>query len=141
MRIDSHLKIWTSQLIFKSEFFQSKKKTLNWEIGQLINGSWLFLDDDEDISAPMEGDDDEDVEGKGDVPEKEIKEETNEEGEIEKETPMEQQAEEDDVDPLDAYMEEVKQEVKKFNMGAMKGNDKVSAGGDCDENYTNYCTN
>lgn len=74
----------------------------------------------------MEGDDDEDVEGKGDVKEKEIKEETNEEGEKEKETPMEQQAEEDDVDPLDAYMEEVKQEVKKFNMGAMKGNDKVS---------------
>lgn len=74
----------------------------------------------------MEGDDDEDLEGKGDVKEMEIKEETNEEGEKEKETPMEQQAEEDDVDPLDAYMEEVKQEVKKFNMGAMKGNDKVS---------------
>lgn len=84
-------------------------------------------DDDEDISAPMEGDDDEDVEDKGDVTEKEIKEETNEEGEKEKETPMEQQAEEDDVDPLDAYMEEVKQEVKKFNMGAMKGNDKKGA--------------
>uniref|UniRef100_A0A3B5B1E7 Probable ATP-dependent RNA helicase DDX46 n=1 Tax=Stegastes partitus TaxID=144197 RepID=A0A3B5B1E7_9TELE len=50
-----------------------------------------------------------------------------EEGEQEKETPMEQQAEEDDVDPLDAYMEEVKQEVKKFNMGAMKGNDKKGA--------------
>uniref|UniRef100_A0AAQ5X538 Probable ATP-dependent RNA helicase DDX46 n=1 Tax=Amphiprion ocellaris TaxID=80972 RepID=A0AAQ5X538_AMPOC len=31
----------------------------------------------------------------------------------------------DDVDPLDAYMEEVKQEVKKFNMGGVKGNDKV----------------
>lgn len=74
----------------------------------------------------MEGDDDEDLEGKGDVKEMEIKEETNEEGEKEKATPMEQQAEEDDVDPLDAYMEEVKQEVKKFNMGAMKGNDKVS---------------
>uniref|UniRef100_A0A8C7XBC4 Probable ATP-dependent RNA helicase DDX46 n=1 Tax=Oryzias sinensis TaxID=183150 RepID=A0A8C7XBC4_9TELE len=45
----------------------------------------------------------------------------------EKETPMEQQAEEDEVDPLDAYMEEVKQEVKKFNMSDMKGNDKVRA--------------
>uniref|UniRef100_A0A4W6DPN9 RNA helicase n=1 Tax=Lates calcarifer TaxID=8187 RepID=A0A4W6DPN9_LATCA len=45
----------------------------------------------------------------------------------EEETPMETQAEEDDVDPLDAYMEEVKQEVKKFNMGAMKGNDKKGA--------------
>uniref|UniRef100_A0A3Q2W2H0 Probable ATP-dependent RNA helicase DDX46 n=1 Tax=Haplochromis burtoni TaxID=8153 RepID=A0A3Q2W2H0_HAPBU len=35
--------------------------------------------------------------------------------------------EEDDIDPLDAYMEEVKQEVKKFNIGAMKGNDKKGA--------------
>uniref|UniRef100_A0A3P8PY86 RNA helicase n=1 Tax=Astatotilapia calliptera TaxID=8154 RepID=A0A3P8PY86_ASTCA len=43
------------------------------------------------------------------------------------ETPMEQQTEEDDIDPLDAYMEEVKQEVKKFNIGAMKGNDKKGA--------------
>uniref|UniRef100_H3DF97 Probable ATP-dependent RNA helicase DDX46 n=1 Tax=Tetraodon nigroviridis TaxID=99883 RepID=H3DF97_TETNG len=40
--------------------------------------------------------------------------------------PMELEAE-DDVDPLDAYMEEVKQEVKKFNIGAMKGNDKKGA--------------
>uniref|UniRef100_A0A668UC02 Probable ATP-dependent RNA helicase DDX46 n=1 Tax=Oreochromis aureus TaxID=47969 RepID=A0A668UC02_OREAU len=39
----------------------------------------------------------------------------------------EQQTEEDDIDPLDAYMEEVKQEVKKFNIGAMKGNDKKGA--------------
>nr|XP_046267565.1 probable ATP-dependent RNA helicase DDX46 [Scatophagus argus] len=84
-------------------------------------------DDDEDNSAPMEGDDDEDGEGKGERKEKEIKEEKKEEGEKETETPMEQQAEEDDVDPLDAYMEEVKQEVKKFNMGAMKGNDKKGA--------------
>uniref|UniRef100_A0A3Q2QY92 Probable ATP-dependent RNA helicase DDX46 n=1 Tax=Fundulus heteroclitus TaxID=8078 RepID=A0A3Q2QY92_FUNHE len=50
-----------------------------------------------------------------------------EEGEDEKETPMEQQPEEDEVDPLDAYMEEVKQEVKKFNIGPMKGNDKRGA--------------
>lgn len=79
----------------------------------------------------MEGDDDEDGEGKGERKEKEITEEKKEEGEKETETPMEQQAEEDDVDPLDAYMEEVKQEVKKFNMGAMKGNDKVSVRGKC----------
>ncbi|XP_038563744.1 probable ATP-dependent RNA helicase DDX46 isoform X2 [Micropterus salmoides] len=79
-------------------------------------------DDDEDVSAPLEGDDDEDGEEKGEQNEKEIKEEKKEEEE--KETPMEQQVEEDDVDPLDAYMEEVKQEVKKFNMGAMRGNDK-----------------
>ncbi|KAM9847164.1 putative ATP-dependent RNA helicase DDX46 [Aulostomus maculatus] len=84
-------------------------------------------DDDEDGSAPMEADDEDDGEGKGDRKEKEIKEERTDEGEKEKESPMEQQAEEDDVDPLDAYMEEVKQEVKKFNMGAMKGNDKKGA--------------
>uniref|UniRef100_A0A8C3AF66 Probable ATP-dependent RNA helicase DDX46 n=1 Tax=Cyclopterus lumpus TaxID=8103 RepID=A0A8C3AF66_CYCLU len=53
--------------------------------------------------------------------------EEEKEKEKESETPMEQQPEEDDVDPLDAYMEEVKQEVKKFNMGAMKGNDKKGA--------------
>ncbi|XP_035864504.1 probable ATP-dependent RNA helicase DDX46 isoform X4 [Sander lucioperca] len=84
-------------------------------------------DDDEDVSAPMEGDDDEDGEEKEETKEKEITEEKKEEGEKEEETPMVQQAEEDDVDPLDAYMEEVKQEVKKFNMGAMKGNDKKGA--------------
>lgn len=77
----------------------------------------------------MEGDDDEDGDGKGERKENEIKEERKEEGERENETPMEQQTEEDDVDPLDAYMEEVKQEVKKFNIGAMKGNDKVSERG------------
>uniref|UniRef100_A0A3Q3K4L2 Probable ATP-dependent RNA helicase DDX46 n=1 Tax=Monopterus albus TaxID=43700 RepID=A0A3Q3K4L2_MONAL len=54
-------------------------------------------------------------------------EEKKEEGEKEQEVPMELQTEEDDVDPLDAYMEEVKQEVKKFNIGAMKGNDKKGA--------------
>ncbi|XP_078122141.1 putative ATP-dependent RNA helicase DDX46 isoform X1 [Sander vitreus] len=84
-------------------------------------------DDDEDVSAPMEGDDDEDGEEKEETKEKEITEEKKEEGEKEEETPMVQQAEEDDVDPLDAYMEEVTQEVKKFNMGAMKGNDKKGA--------------
>ncbi|CAG08808.1 unnamed protein product, partial [Tetraodon nigroviridis] len=53
--------------------------------------------------------------------------EDDDEGEEkEKDIPMELEAE-DDVDPLDAYMEEVKQEVKKFNIGAMKGNDKKGA--------------
>uniref|UniRef100_A0A672ZKL7 Probable ATP-dependent RNA helicase DDX46 n=1 Tax=Sphaeramia orbicularis TaxID=375764 RepID=A0A672ZKL7_9TELE len=51
-------------------------------------------------------------------------EDDDDDGEKEKETPMEQQTEDDDIDPLDAYMEEVKEEVKKFNMGGMKGNDK-----------------
>ena len=73
----------------------------------------------------MEVDDDEDGDVKGEGTAKDIKEEQKEEGEKETETPMEQPAEEDEVDPLDAYMEEVKQEVKKFNIGAMKGNDKV----------------
>lgn len=41
-------------------------------------------------------------------------------------TPMEEETGEE-LDPLDAYMEEVKEEVKKFNMGTMRGgNDKVS---------------
>uniref|UniRef100_A0A8C8F887 Probable ATP-dependent RNA helicase DDX46 n=1 Tax=Oncorhynchus tshawytscha TaxID=74940 RepID=A0A8C8F887_ONCTS len=46
------------------------------------------------------------------------------EEEEEEVTPMEQEAE-DELDTLDAYMEEVKEEVKKFNMGPQsKGNDK-----------------
>lgn len=72
----------------------------------------------------MEGNDDEDVEEKGESKDPEVKEEKTEGEEKEKDIPMELEAE-DDVDPLDAYMEEVKQEVKKFNIGAMKGNDKV----------------
>lgn len=72
----------------------------------------------------MEGNDDEDGEGKGEKKDSDIKEEKTEGGDKEKDSPMELEAE-DDVDPLDAYMEEVKQEVKKFNIGPMKGNDKV----------------
>uniref|UniRef100_A0A8C2H690 Probable ATP-dependent RNA helicase DDX46 n=1 Tax=Cyprinus carpio TaxID=7962 RepID=A0A8C2H690_CYPCA len=69
-------------------------------------------DDDEETQAPVEPDGEE------------------EEGEkdglagTEEETQMEQETGEE-LDPLDAYMEEVKEEVKKFNMGTMKGgNDK-----------------
>ncbi|XP_061596519.1 probable ATP-dependent RNA helicase DDX46 [Cololabis saira] len=83
-------------------------------------------DDDEEGSAVMEVDDDEDVDVKVEGKEKIITEEKEEE-EGEKEIPVEQEPEEDEVDPLDAYMEEVKQEVKKFNIGAMKGNDKKGA--------------
>lgn len=73
----------------------------------------------------MEGDDDEEADGKGERKE-ELKDGKKEgDDDKDKDTPMEQQTEEDDIDPLDAYMEEVKQEVKKFNIGAMKGNDKV----------------
>ncbi|KAM4546785.1 putative ATP-dependent RNA helicase DDX46 [Fundulus diaphanus] len=84
-------------------------------------------DDDEEGPALMEADDDDDddnAEGKAEGKDKDAEEVKTEEGEDEKEIPMEQQAEEDEVDPLDAYMEEVKQEVKKFNIGPMKGNDK-----------------
>lgn len=72
----------------------------------------------------MEGNDDEDGEEKGEKKDSDIKEEKTEGEDKEKDSPMELEAE-DDVDPLDAYMEEVKQEVKKFNIGPMKGNDKV----------------
>uniref|UniRef100_A0A8C6KZ05 Probable ATP-dependent RNA helicase DDX46 n=3 Tax=Nothobranchius furzeri TaxID=105023 RepID=A0A8C6KZ05_NOTFU len=86
-------------------------------------------DDDDDGSALMEVDDDDDEEGdaKAEGKEKDAMEVKKEEGEKETDEPVEQQAEEDEVDPLDAYMEEVKQEVKKFNIGAMKGNDKKGA--------------
>lgn len=58
----------------------------------------------------QEGDEDEDKEKEGKVEEAELNEEEGGE----------------ELDPLDAYMEEVKEEVKKFNMGTMKGgNDKV----------------
>ncbi|XP_076024523.1 putative ATP-dependent RNA helicase DDX46 [Genypterus blacodes] len=99
------------------------------ELEEMKQGKkWSLEDDDDDDEeglAPMEGDDDEDMEGKEEL--KEMKCEKKEDGEMEQAPPIEQQAEEDDVDPLDAYMEEVKEEVKKFNMGGMKGNDKKGA--------------
>ncbi|XP_047462610.1 probable ATP-dependent RNA helicase DDX46 [Mugil cephalus] len=99
------------------------------ELEEMKQGKkWSLEDDDDDDdegSALMEGDDDEDGDAKGEKKDKDMKEEKKEEEE--KEAAMDLQAEEDDVDPLDAYMEEVKQEVKKFNMGAMKGNDKKGA--------------
>ncbi|XP_016151492.1 probable ATP-dependent RNA helicase DDX46 isoform X1 [Sinocyclocheilus grahami] len=69
-------------------------------------------DDDEETQALVEPDEEEE-EG-----EKDGSAETEEEAQMEQETGEE-------LDPLDAYMEEVKEEVKKFNMGTMKGgNDK-----------------
>ncbi|CAB1461013.1 unnamed protein product [Pleuronectes platessa] len=112
---------------------------LKKELEEMKQGKKWSLEDDEDDdeegSAPMEGDDDDDGEEKEEKTEMEIKEEKKEEEveaeeeeeEEEKETPMEQLEEEDDIDPLDAYMEEVKQEVKKFNMGGVKGNDQTGA--------------
>ncbi|XP_061558980.1 probable ATP-dependent RNA helicase DDX46 isoform X2 [Phycodurus eques] len=87
-------------------------------------------DDDEDTPVPMEADeddDDEDGEAKGEAMEGEAEEEKMEESEKDTNVPAEKKDDEDDVDPLDAYMEEVKQEVKKFNMGGVKGNDKKGA--------------
>ncbi|XP_060941657.1 probable ATP-dependent RNA helicase DDX46 [Limanda limanda] len=114
---------------------------LKKELEEMKQGKKWSLEDDEDDdeegSAPMEGDDDDDGEEKEEMKEMEIKEEKKEEEveaeeeeeeeEKEKETPMELLEEEDDIDPLDAYMEEVKQEVKKFNMGGVKGNDQKGA--------------
>ncbi|KAG9490866.1 hypothetical protein GDO78_006283 [Eleutherodactylus coqui] len=59
---------------------------------------WSLEDDDDDEEEPTEG-------------EKEAQEEEDEE-----------------LDPLDAYMEEVKEEVKKFNMGSMKGGSEKKSG-------------
>ncbi|XP_056302302.1 probable ATP-dependent RNA helicase DDX46 isoform X2 [Danio aesculapii] len=69
-------------------------------------------DDDEETTAPAEPDgDDEEEEDKA--------------AEAEESERMEEEEAGEEVDPLDAYMEEVKEEVKKFNMGTMKGaNDK-----------------
>ncbi|XP_026051248.1 probable ATP-dependent RNA helicase DDX46 isoform X2 [Carassius auratus] len=69
-------------------------------------------DDDEETQAPVEPD------GEEEEGEKEGSAGTEEETQMEQETGEE-------LDPLDAYMEEVKEEVKKFNMGTMRGgNDK-----------------
>ncbi|KAM5173123.1 putative ATP-dependent RNA helicase DDX46 [Mantella aurantiaca] len=72
---------------------------LKREVEELKQGKkWSLEDDDDDEEEPAEG-------------EKEEQEEENEE-----------------VDPLDAYMEEVKEEVKKFNMGSVKGGSEKKSG-------------
>ncbi|XP_040200700.1 LOW QUALITY PROTEIN: probable ATP-dependent RNA helicase DDX46 [Rana temporaria] len=71
---------------------------LKREVEELKQGKkWSLEDDDDDDDEPAEGD-------------KEVEEEENEE----------------EVDTLDAYMEEVKEEVKKFNMG--KGGSEKKSG-------------
>ncbi|MGH0172108.1 UNVERIFIED_CONTAM: hypothetical protein FKN15_062105 [Acipenser sinensis] len=72
----------------------------------------------------LEDDDDDDEDGVAVAPEAEEEAEAEEEVEAEAES---MEAVDDEQDTLDAYMEEVKEEVKKFNMGSMKGaNDKKS---------------
>ncbi|XP_053702908.1 probable ATP-dependent RNA helicase DDX46 [Synchiropus splendidus] len=90
-------------------------------------------DDDEDGPTPMDADDDDDDDDddedggvKGEKKDSDVKDEDKGDDDKEGETPVEKN-DEDEVDPLDAYMEEVKQEVKKFNMGGVKGGDKKGA--------------
>ncbi|KAG9266150.1 putative ATP-dependent RNA helicase DDX46 [Astyanax mexicanus] len=71
----------------------------------------------------LEDDDDDDEEGPSSVDREEEEEEKEKEGKSEESAAMETETGEE-LDPLDAYMEEVKEEVKKFNMGTMRGNDK-----------------
>ncbi|XP_018428817.1 PREDICTED: probable ATP-dependent RNA helicase DDX46 isoform X1 [Nanorana parkeri] len=72
---------------------------LKREVEELKQGKkWSLEDDDDDEEEPAEG-------------EKEGQEEESEE-----------------VDTLDAYMEEVKEEVKKFNMGSVKGGSEKKSG-------------
>ncbi|XP_026089899.1 probable ATP-dependent RNA helicase DDX46 isoform X2 [Carassius auratus] len=88
---------------------------LRKELEEMKQGKkWSLEDDDDDEEAPAEPDEEEEEE------EAEKEKEKEEVAVMEEETQMEQEAEEE-LDPLDAYMEEVKEEVKKFNMGTMRG--------------------
>ncbi|KAL7853212.1 hypothetical protein AOLI_G00200560 [Acnodon oligacanthus] len=73
----------------------------------------------------LEDDDDDDEEGPTSVDhEGDDEDEKEKDGKTEESAAMETETGEE-LDPLDAYMEEVKEEVKKFNMGTMRGgNDK-----------------
>ncbi|XP_030649321.1 putative ATP-dependent RNA helicase DDX46 isoform X2 [Chanos chanos] len=88
------------------------------ELEEMKQGKkWSLEDDDDDdeegpVSMETEGE-----EGKG----------GEKEGVTEESKPMEEEAGEE-LDPLDAYMEEVKEEVKKFNMGTMKGGNGKKGG-------------
>ncbi|XP_040298242.1 probable ATP-dependent RNA helicase DDX46 [Bufo bufo] len=85
---------------------EEQRKRLVESIGELRREAeemrqgkkWSLEDDDDDEDEPTEG-------------EKEVLEEEDEE-----------------LDPLDAYMEEVKEEVKKFNMGSVKGGSEKKTG-------------
>ncbi|XP_075457258.1 putative ATP-dependent RNA helicase DDX46 isoform X1 [Ascaphus truei] len=69
------------------------------EIEEMRSGKkWSLEDDDDDDDEPAEGEKDAEV------------------------------VENVELDPLDAYMEEVKEEVKKFNMGSMKGGSEKKSG-------------
>ncbi|XP_043916134.1 probable ATP-dependent RNA helicase DDX46 [Protopterus annectens] len=89
---------------------------LKKEIEEMKQGKkWSLEDDDDDDEEPTEGDKEggetEEGEGSGGGGE------SGEGGEAEEE-----------LDPLDAYMEEVKEEVKKFNMGNVKGGSEKKSG-------------
>ncbi|KAI4881479.1 hypothetical protein NFI96_012223 [Prochilodus magdalenae] len=88
------------------------------ELEEMKQGKkWSLEDDDDDdedgpSSVDREGDDDE---------------EKDKDGKAEENVAMETEPGEE-LDPLDAYMEEVKEEVKKFNMGTMRGGNDKKAG-------------
>ncbi|XP_065143737.1 probable ATP-dependent RNA helicase DDX46 [Paramisgurnus dabryanus] len=92
---------------------------LKKELEEMKQGKkWSLEDDDDDDEEPLAPVDQEEEE------EEEGDEEKDKVTETETSTRMEEETGEE-LDPLDAYMEEVKEEVKKFNMGTMKGgNDK-----------------
>ncbi|XP_053573185.1 probable ATP-dependent RNA helicase DDX46 [Bombina bombina] len=72
---------------------------LKKEIEEMRQGKkWSLEDDDDDDEEPAEGEKEEEI------------------------------VEDEELDPLDAYMEEVKEEVKKFNMGSVKGGSEKKSG-------------
>ncbi|XP_076129782.1 putative ATP-dependent RNA helicase DDX46 [Alosa pseudoharengus] len=86
------------------------------ELEEMKQGKKWSLEDDED--------DDEEALAPPEQEEEEEEKPEEKEEEEEKITDMEEEPGEE-IDSLDAYMEEVKEEVKKFNMGTMRGkNDK-----------------
>ncbi|XP_051533897.1 probable ATP-dependent RNA helicase DDX46 isoform X2 [Myxocyprinus asiaticus] len=76
----------------------------------------------------LEDDDDDEEENQAPVEQEEEEEEEDEKdngADTEEAVRMTEDDTGEELDPLDAYMEEVKEEVKKFNMGTMRGgNDK-----------------
>ncbi|XP_051536520.1 probable ATP-dependent RNA helicase DDX46 [Myxocyprinus asiaticus] len=73
----------------------------------------------------LEDDDDDEEENQALVEQEEEEDEKEKAADMEEATCMAEEDIGEELDPLDAYMEEVKEEVKKFNMGTMRGeNDK-----------------
>ncbi|XP_031427857.1 probable ATP-dependent RNA helicase DDX46 [Clupea harengus] len=105
------------------------------ELEEMKQGKKWSLEDDEDDDeegpAPEEEEEEEEAAAAAaaaaEVEEEEEEEKPQEAEEEEKITAMEEEPGEE-VDTLDAYMEEVKEEVKKFNMGTMRGKNDMKGG-------------